>query len=292
MSNATENGVRKRVTTERIRKRKSGGEPITLVTAYDYPMARWADQAGIDIIMVSDAFASVGLGREDALGVTLDETIHHTRAVRAGAGLSLTVSTMPFLSYVRPREAVANAARLVKEGGAQAVEVEGDAGLATTVRSLHEAGVAVLAHVGLTKTITGRTGSYRGRARTSEDAKCIVEDALTLAQAGAFAVLIECVPDRVAGLITEKLDVPTIGIGAGPDCDGQGLVSQDLLGMFDKFCPSFVKRYAALGDLAIEAFGAFRDDVVEKCFPGTEHVTTLDDDVYASLAKAKLRARK
>lgn len=284
--------MRKRVTTETIRKQKDSGEPITLVTAYDYPMARWADQAGIDVVMVSDAFASVGLGREDTLAVTLDEMIHHTRAVRAGAGSSLTVATMPFLSYVRPREALANASRLVKEGGAQAVEIEGDAGLARTVRSLHEAGIAVLAHVGLTKTITSRTGSYRGRGRTADDAKSIVEDALTLAEAGAFAVLIECVPDRVAGLITEKLDVPTIGIGAGLDCDGQGLVSQDLLGMFDKFCPSFVKRYAALGDLAIEALDTFRGDVAEKRFPGAEHVATMDDDAYASLAKAKLRAKK
>lgn len=278
--------VRKRVTTQTIRARKGTAEPVTLVTAYDYPMARWADQAGIDIVMVSDAFASVGLGRENTLSVTVDETIHHTRAVVAGAGASLVVATMPFMSYVRGRDALDNAARLVKEGGARAIEVEGDASAAPTVAALHENGIPVIAHVGLTKIVSSRSGSYRTLGRTPEEAAAIIDDAVAMQKAGAFAVLVECVPDRLADIITKRLDVPTIGIGAGPYCDGQALVSQDMLGMFDKFCPKFVKRYAKLGDMAIEAFAEFRADVVAGRFPAEEHTVHMDKDALSDLAKS------
>lgn len=284
--------MRKQITTETVRLKKGGSDPITLVTAYDYPMARWADEAGIDVVMVSDAFASVGLGRENAFSVTIEETIYHTRAVRAGSGSCLTVATMPFLSYARRSEAVTNAGRLIKEAGAHAVELEGDAGLAKTVSALRDAGIPVLAHVGLTKTVSSLTGGYRTQGRTAEGAIAVVKDAVALADAGAFAVLLECIPDRVAKIITKKLDVPTIGIGAGPFCDGQALVSQDLLGMFDKFCPAFVKRYAALGDTAIEAMQRFRTDVAQQRFPAAEHTRTIDDDAFAALDKALKRSIK
>lgn len=283
--------MRKPVTTAAIRARKGGKDPITLVTAFDYPMARWADQAGIDIVMVSDAFATIGQGRETLLSATVDEAVYHTRAVRSGSGACLTVATLPFLSYARRRDAVDNAGRLVKEGGAHAVEIEGDSSLAPTVRALHEAGIAVLAHVGLTKTIASRVGGYRIQGRTADEAKLIVADAEALADAGAFALLIECVPSEVANAVTRRVAIPTIGIGAGPSCDGQALVSHDLLGMFDKFCPKFVKRYAEIGDTAIAALGEFRDDVAAGRFPAKKHSVAMDKDAAAALAKAVKRRK-
>lgn len=284
--------MRKAITTETIRRKKGASDPVTLVTAYDYPMARWADQADIDIVMVSDAFASVGLGRDDAFSVTIDEMIYHTRAVRAGSGACLTVATMPFLSYTRKQDAVTNAGRLIKEAGAHAVELEGDAGLAKTVRALCDVGIPVLAHVGLTKTVSSLTGGYRTQGRTAQSALSVYNDAAALADAGAFAVVLECIPDRVAKLITKRIAVPTIGIGAGSFCDGQALVSQDLLGMFDKFRPKFVKQYAALGDAAIEAISRFRTDVSQQRFPAAEHTQTIDDDAFAEFEKATKRATK
>ncbi|MGB6009405.1 3-methyl-2-oxobutanoate hydroxymethyltransferase [Castellaniella sp.] len=276
---------RKRVTPNGIRSRKNGAGSITMVSAYDYPFARCADEAGIDIVFVSDALASVGLGRSDTLSVTLDEMVHHTKAVRAGAGNSLVLSTLPYLSYPNPREAIASASRLVKEGGANAVEVEGCADLGPTVHALVDSGIAVVAHVGLTKKIAARTGSYRTLGTDMPSALETVEDALSLADAGAFAVILECIPDRLAQLITQLIDVPTIGIGAGPYCDGQGLVTQDMLGLFDKFVPKFVQQFAHLGQAAIEGYVRFRDSVEQRQFPASQHTVRADDQVLADMLR-------
>jgi len=274
---------RKRVTPNSIRNRKNGNQPITLVSAYDYPFARCADEAGIDIVFVSDALASVGLGRADTLSVTLDEMVHHTKAVKAGAGNSLVLATLPYLSYPTPREAIASASRLVKEGGAAAIEIEGCADLAPTVQALVDCGIAVVAHVGLTKKVAARTGAFRTIGTDPQSALETVEDALALADAGAFALILECIPDRLAQLITQLVGVPTIGIGAGPYCDGQGLVTQDMLGLFDKFVPKFVQQFAHLGHAAIDGFGRFRDSVGQHQFPGPQHTVPADDRVLADM---------
>jgi 3-methyl-2-oxobutanoate hydroxymethyltransferase len=275
--------TRKRVTPNAILGRKNGASPITMVSAYDYPFARCADEAGIDIIFVSDALASVGLGRDDTLSVTLDEMVYHTRAVKAGSGNSLVLTTLPYLSYPNPREAIASASRLVKEGGAHAVEVEGCADLGPTVHALVDSGVAVVAHVGLTKKVAARTGSFRTVGTDAGSALEVVEDALALADAGAFALILECIPDRLAQLITQLVRVPTIGIGAGPYCDGQGLVTQDMLGLFDKFVPKFVQQFAHLGHAAIEGYSRFRDSVGQHQFPASQHSVRADEQVLADM---------
>ena len=281
----TENsaGKRKRVTPDAIRSRKNSGTPITLVSAYDYPFARCADRAGIDIISVSDAFASVGLGRRDTLSVTVDEMIYHTKAVKSGAGDSLVLATLPYLSYSNPRDAIASASRLIKEGGACAVEIEGCADLAPTVHALSDSGIAVVAHVGLTKKIAARTGSYRTQGKDVESALTVIEDSLALADAGAFALILECIPDRIAAVITQLVQEPTIGIGAGPYCDGQGLVTQDMFGLFDKFTPKFVQQFAQLGTSAIDGFRSFKGSVEQKQFPGPSHTVAVGDEVLANM---------
>jgi 3-methyl-2-oxobutanoate hydroxymethyltransferase len=249
-----------------------------LVTAYDFPFAQYADDAGIDIVFVSDAFASVGMGQANTLSVTVDEVVYHTRGVRRALNSSLLLASLPFLSYTTPAEAILSAGRLVREGGAEAVEVEGGADLAPIVHALTQAGVAVVAHVGLTKVLAARTGSYRSQAQDPDSAVCIIQDALALTRAGAFALVLECIPDRIAAAITQLVTVPTIGIGAGPHCDGQGLVTQDMLGLFDKFTPKFVQKFAALGQEARSGFLAFRQSVETAAFPGSAHTLAIGDD--------------
>lgn len=269
---------RKRVTPNSLRARKASSSPITLVTAYDYPFACYAEEAGIDIVFVSDAFASVGMGCDNSFAVTVDEVIYHTRAVRRGVRTSLLLASMPFLSYTSPAEAISNAGRLLREGGADAVEIEATAEMAPIVRAVTQAGIAVMGHVGLTKIIASRSGSYRAQAQDPESAASIIEDAVRLVDAGAFALVLECIPDRIAAAITELVTVPTIGIGAGGWCDGQGLVTQDMLGLFDKFLPSFVQRFAALGDAARDGFAAFRRQVEQADFPSSRHTLSISDE--------------
>lgn len=269
---------RRKITPVSIRSRKNGGAPITLVTAYDYPFASYAEQAGIDIVFVSDAFASVGMGCENTLSVTVDEVVYHTRAVRRAVSSSLVLASLPFLSYTTPADAVHNAGRLIRDGGADAVEVEGSADLVPIVRALTKAGIAVVAHVGLTKVLAARTGSYRSQAQDAESAIAIIHDALALSDAGAFALVVECIPDRIAAAITELVPIPTIGIGAGGYCDGQGLVTQDMLGLFEKFTPKFVQKFAALGDTARDGFRLFKENVESAAFPGSVHTLAIGDE--------------
>lgn len=282
---------RQKVTPTSLQKRKNSGAPITLVTAYDFPFAQYADDAGIDIVFVSDAFASVGMGLENTLSVTVDEVVYHTRAVRRAITSSLLLASLPFLSYTTAAEAVLNAGRIVREGGAQAVEIEGGAEIAPIVQALTQAGIAVVAHVGLTKVLAARTGSYRSQGQEPESAIRVIEDALALTRAGAFALVLECIPDRIAAVITQLVAVPTIGIGAGPYCDGQGLVTQDMLGLFEKFTPKFVQKFAALGQEARNGFLTFRQSVEQAAFPGSAHTLAIADDTLGAIV-AQLNSLK
>jgi 3-methyl-2-oxobutanoate hydroxymethyltransferase len=247
---------------------KERGERIVMLTAYDVTMARLLDRAGIDLLLVGDSLAQVILGLDTTIPVTLDAVIHHTRAVTQGACRALVVADMPFLTYqVSAEEALRNAARLFQEGGAAAVKVEGGRAVADVVRRLTAAGLPVMGHVGLTPQHVHRLGGMRQQAREEEAAQELLRDALALEDAGAFAVVVEAVPDAVAEAVTSRLKIPTIGIGAGPHCDGQVLVSYDMLGLFDAFVPSFVRQYARLGDLILSAAKGFASDVRLGAYP-------------------------
>jgi len=275
---------RKKITIVDLQEKKEKGEPITMLTAYDYPTALLVDQAGIDIILVGDSLAMVVLGHESTVTATMDEMIHHCKAVARGARYPLLVGDMPFLSYQVDRsEAVRNAGRFLKEGGMDVVKLEGGQEMADTVKAIVDAGIPVMAHIGLTPQSISKLGGYRVQGRSLEAARKLLADAKALEEAGAFAVLLEAVPDRLARLITERLRVPTIGIGAGPDCDGQVLVIHDLIGLFDRFTPRFVKRYANIFPVLTEALEQFRDEVVRGEFPGPEHCFTMKDEVYEAL---------
>src|SRR6266576_579882 len=247
---------------------KERGERIVMLTAYDATMTRLFDRAGIDLLLVGDSLGNVILGLDTTIPVTLDEIIHHTRAVTRAASRALVVADMPFLSYqITAEEAMRNAARLFQEGGAAAVKLEGGRAVAETVRRLTAAGLPVMGHIGLTPQHVHRLGGMRQQARNDEAAQQLIGDALALEDAGAFAIVLEAIPDAVAEAVTSRLKIPTIGIGAGPHCDGQVLVSYDVLGLFDSFVPAFVKQYAQLGQLILTAAQNYADDVRQGAFP-------------------------
>ena len=252
--------------------RKRLGRKIVMATAYDALQAEYAEEAGIDIVLVGDSAANVVHGHETTLPITMDEMIAHTRAASRGRRRALLVGDMPFLSYqVSIPEAIRNAGRFLKEGFADAVKLEGGAEIAPTVRALVDAAIPVMGHVGLTPQSVHRFGGYKVQGRDAGRAGEILEGARRLEAAGAFAVVLECVPRELAALVTSALSIPTIGIGAGPDCDGQVLVFHDLLGLTRNKPPRFVKRYAELGQAAVEALRRFRREVEEGIFPGPEH---------------------
>ena len=272
---------RKKITVLGLQDKKTRGEPISMVTAYDYPSALAADRAEIDAILVGDSLGMVVLGYDSTVPVTMDEMLHHCRAARRGTQYAYLIGDMPFMSYQADRtEAIRNAGRLVKEAGVDAVKLEGGREVAASVRGITEAGIAVVGHIGLTPQSVQSIGGYRVQGRTPADAQRLLEDALALEQAGAVLVVIEMVPDRVATRISRALRVPTVGIGAGVGCNGQVLVLHDLLGLYDRFTPRFVKQYA---DLRIEmerALAAYRDDVVQRRFPAAEHSFAIDDAAW------------
>ncbi|HTU48488.1 MAG TPA: 3-methyl-2-oxobutanoate hydroxymethyltransferase [Bryobacteraceae bacterium] len=247
---------------------KARGERIVMLTAYDATMARLFDRAGIDVLLVGDSLGHVILGLDTTIPVTLDAIIHHTQAVTRGAERALVVADMPFLSYqITPEQAMRNAARLFQEGGAAAVKLEGGRAVAETAQKLTAAGLPVMGHVGLTPQHVHRLGGMRQQARDDKTAEELILDALALQDAGAFAVVLEAIPDAVAQAVTSRLQIPTIGIGAGPHCDGQVLVSYDVLGLFDKFVPPFVKQYAHLGDVILSAAENYAEDVRQGVYP-------------------------
>jgi 3-methyl-2-oxobutanoate hydroxymethyltransferase len=251
---------------------KQRGQKITMLAAYDATMARLLDRAGIDAVLVGDSLGTVILGCENTLPVTLGVMIHHARAVSNGARRALVIADMPFLTYqVSMAETVRNAGRLMQEGGVAAVKLEGGVAASATVRRLVEIGIPVMGHIGLTPQSVHRLGGFRAVGRTPSEASEVIEDARALERAGAFAIVLESVPDAVAAVITKELKIPTIGIGAGPACDGQILVSYDAFGLFDLFVPRFVKQYARLGEAMVEAAKEYIADVREGKFPGTDH---------------------
>jgi 3-methyl-2-oxobutanoate hydroxymethyltransferase len=249
---------------------KELGERIVMLTAYDATMARLFDRAGIDLLLVGDSLGNVILGLETTIPVSLEAIIHHTRAVARGATRALVVADMPFMTYqISAEQAMQNAARLFQEGGAAAVKLEGGRSVAETVRKLTAAGLPVMGHVGLTPQHVHRLGGMRQQARNDQAAQELILDALELEAAGVFALVLEAIPDAVAEAVTARLKIPTIGIGAGPHCDGQVLVSYDVLGLFDGFVPPFVKQYAQLGELIRRAAENYANEVRQGVFPQT-----------------------
>jgi len=277
---------RTKVTIPMLARMKAEGKKIRMITAYDYPTALLVDRAGIDIILVGDSLAMVVLGHENTVAVTMDEMLHHCRAVARGAKYPLLVGDMPFLSYqVDRREAVRNAGRFLKEGGMDVVKLEGGQEMADTVKAIVDAGIPVMGHIGLTPQSISKLGGFRVQGKSVEAAKKLLADAAALEEAGAFSIILEAVPDRLAKLITERVKIPTIGIGAGPHCDGQVLVIHDLIGLFDRFTPKFVKRYANIFPILTQALEQYRQEVLSGAFPGREHSFTMPDEVYEALLR-------
>jgi 3-methyl-2-oxobutanoate hydroxymethyltransferase len=260
------------ITTTSLVEMKQKGVKITMLTAYDAPTAKLCNDAGIDVILIGDSVGMVKLGYESTIPVTIEEILHHTKAVKRGNSRALLVADMPYLSYeLDVRDAVRNAGRLIKEGGAHAVKLEGGIEIAPAIKELLRANIPVMGHLGLTPQAVNRLGGYKVQGRRPQEAEKMLTDARILEGAGAFAVVLECVPEKLGAEITKKLSIPTIGIGAGPHCDGQVLVSDDMLGLTEGPALKFVKRYADLRAQALSAFQAYVREVRAESFPAAEH---------------------
>lgn len=263
---------------------KENGEKLTMLTAYDYSTAKLIDEAGVNSILVGDSLGNVILGYEDTISVTMEDMIHHGAAVARGAKNALVVIDMPFMSYqTSVYDALVNAGRLMKEGRGDAVKLEGGVEVCPQIKAIVDAGIPVCAHIGLTPQSINAFGGFKVQGKSEAAAKKLLEDAKAVEEAGAFAVVIEGVPAKIAALITEQLYIPTIGIGAGKDCDGQVLVYQDMLGMFSDFTPKFVKRYANIGEVMKEAFQNYIKEVQDGVFPAEENTYKVDDSVIEKL---------
>jgi 3-methyl-2-oxobutanoate hydroxymethyltransferase len=275
---------REKITAPAIGAMKSEGHKIVMVTAYDYPTARAVEAAGLDAILVGDSLGMVVLGYDSTVPVTMDDMIHHTRAVMRGVTSVHVVADLPFMSYqVSDSQAVENAGRLIKEGGADAVKLEGGTVVASRIQAIVNAGIPVMGHIGLTPQSAASLGGFKVQGRSVEEARAIMGDALSVERAGAYSVVVEAVPRQLGRIITSKLRIPTIGIGAGADCDGQVLVNGDLLGSFDKFTPKFARRYADLQETMREAFRGFSDDVRSGEFPAREHGFSISREVLEAI---------
>lgn len=270
------------VTTFKAAKQK--GEKMSMLTAYDYSTAKLVDEAGVNSILVGDSLGNVILGYEDTISVTMEDMIHHAAAVARGAKNALVVVDMPFMSYqTSVYDAVVNAGRLMKEGRAGAVKLEGGKEVCPQIKAIVDAGIPVCAHLGLTPQSINAFGGYKVQGKTEAAAKKLIEDAKEVEKAGAYAVVLECVPSKIAEIITKELSIPTIGIGAGNVCDGQVLVYQDMLGMFTDFTPKFVKCYANIGQIMKDAFAAYDSEVKAGTFPNEKHEYTISDEVLDKL---------
>ncbi len=279
---------RKKVTIRLIQAMKTRHEPISMLTAYDYPTALVMDQAGMDMILVGDSLGMVMLGYDSTLPVTMDEMIHHSKAVARGAKYALLVGDMPFMSYqASTGEAVKNAGRFLQEAGMNAVKLEGGRERADTIRLIVAAGIPVMGHLGLTPQSIQQLGGYRPQGRDAGAAYKLLENALVLQEAGCFSLVLESIPGRLAELVSQRLVIPTIGIGAGVGCDGQVLVTHDLLGIFERFTPKFVKKYANFSAEMRKAFDDYKSEVKAKAFPAPEHTVDMNEDEWKDL-EAKL----
>lgn len=279
--NDTPNPPRKKITTHTFRLKKRRGESITMLTAYDYPTALAVDQAGIDSILVGDSLGMVVLGYENTLPVTMADMLHHCKAVSRGASAALLIGDMPFMSYQADvNGAVRNAGRFLQEAGMDAVKLEGGRERLPAIKAIIGAGIPVLGHLGLTPQSVHQMGGFRAQGKTAAAAKKLIEDALMLQEAGCFGIVLESVPARLAEYVSAQLEIPTIGIGAGAGCDGQVLVTHDLLGLFDRFTPKFVKKYADLHTAIAQAITAYKDDVESKIFPAEEHTFSMPDEEW------------
>ena len=274
---------RKKVTTLTLRRKKQRGEAITMLTAYDYPTALAIDQSGVDVILVGDSLGMVVLGYPNTLPVTMEDMLHHCRAVARGAQYALLVGDMPFMSYqAAASDAVRNAGRFLQEAGMDAIKLEGGHERVDAIVAIHSAGIPVMGHLGLTPQSVHQLGGFRPQGREASAAQRLLDDALILQQAGCFSIVLESVPARLAKWISERLEIPTIGIGAGPGCDGQVLVTHDLLGLFDRFTPRFVKKYASLHEEMARAFTAYKAEVEAHAFPAEEHSVEMPEQEWQS----------
>ncbi len=281
---------RKKVTVHLIQAMKARHEPISMLTAYDYPTALIMDQAMLDIILVGDSLGMVVLGYENTLPVTMEDMLHHCKAVARGAKYALLVGDMPFMAYqVSTEEAVRNAGRFLQEAGMNAVKLEGGSERAETIRAIVNAGIPVMGHLGLTPQSIHKFGSYRPQGRDAEAGYKLLEDAQVLQEAGCFSLVLESIPGKLARLVSERLQIPTLGIGAGAGCDGQVLVTHDLLGIFERFTPRFVKRYANLAGEMRRAFGEYKAEVKAGTFPDIEHTVEMSEDEWQCLEERLAR---
>ncbi len=270
---------RKKITITDLQSKKRDGKKITMLTAYDYPMARLVDDAGIDVILVGDSLGMVVLGLDSTVSVTMDMMIHHSIAARRGTKYAFLIGDMPFMSYqVSKEDAIRNAGRFMKEAGCDAVKLEGGEEVMDATIAIVNAGIPVLGHLGLTPQTVSKLGGFKVQGKDAEGANKILEQAYALERAGCFAIVLECVPDQVAKLITEKLTIPTIGIGAGRYCDGQVLVTNDMLGLFDRFVPKFVKQYVKLSDVISDGLKKYKDEVEKGIFPDSSQSFAIKDE--------------
>ena len=271
-------------TSVTFREAKAKGEKLSMLTAYDYSTAKLVDAAGIDAILVGDSLGMVMLGYEDTLSVTMEDMIHHSAAVARGAKNALLIVDMPFMSYqTSVYDAVVNAGRLMKEGRAQAVKLEGGVEVCEHIKAIVKASIPVCGHIGLTPQSVNAFGGFKVQGKGEEAAQRILDEARAIEQAGAFAVVLECVPQALAKKVTESISIPTIGIGAGAGCDGQVLVYQDMLAMYSDMAPKFVKQYAQIGSQMKEAFAAYKKDIAEGVFPAQEHTFKMDETIIHKL---------
>lgn len=286
MSATPQDPPRKKVTTLTLRQKKARGEPITMLTAYDFATAQAIDRAGLDCILVGDSLGMVVLGYETTLPVTMQDMLHHCRAVARAARFGMLIGDMPFLSYqVSTEEAVRNAGSFLQQGGMDAVKLEGGRERRAAVEAIVGAGIPVMGHLGLTPQSVHQLGGFRPQARDASAAVRLLEDALVLQDAGCYALVLESIPGRLAEVVSQRLDIPTIGIGAGVGCDGQVLVTHDLLGLFDRFTPRFVKKYAELHAVMAEALSAYRTDVERRTFPTSEHTVDMSPEAWEAFVE-------
>ena len=273
-----------RLTILDILNKKRRGEKITILTAYDYPLARLLDEAGVDIVLVGDSLANVVLGLESTREVGMEEMIHHAKAVNRAVKRALLIGDMPFAAYqVHPKDALKNARRFVEEAGCQAVKLEWFDQCLEVTRDILEAGIPVMGHVGLTPQTADKLGGLKVQGKDAESAQSLIQHAKDLQKVGCFSIVLECIPDRIAQAITQGLSIPTIGIGAGPHCDGQVLVTYDLLGLTDRYHPKFVKEYVDLKTVILKAIRQYRKEVLEGKFPDEAHSFTMKKEEWEKL---------